>query len=58
MTARFSKVELTRAIQAAQKCGLDVQEIAVDEKGFKVITNVESGENRQKPLVKEPEGYL
>lgn len=58
MTARFSTVEIKRAIKAAQACGLDVQEIDVDENGFKVIVHVNNGENENKSLDKQPEGYL
>ncbi|MCP4108369.1 MAG: hypothetical protein GY749_22965 [Desulfobacteraceae bacterium] len=46
MTARFSKVEITRAVKAVQECGLKVSQVSFDENGYPVVNcvdNVEMG---------------
>ena len=47
MNARFSKVELTRAIKAVQECGLNVRQVSFDENGYPVVECVDSGEMKQ-----------
>ena len=47
MTARFSKVELTRAVKAVRECGLQVSQVSFDKNGYPVVKCVDSGEMRK-----------
>ncbi len=47
VNARFSKVELTRAIKAVQDCDLTVRQVSFDENGFPVVECVDNGEMKK-----------